>query len=392
VSNVVAFDAANAARVEDDRLIFPAHLISQDIRDKIEAYDDDRWFWQDDEDVDVERVIFVGDRQTSIAQGEAKIDQDADNPYGYLRRALSYDLDGTDIIIETEDATVIEALHELEENGATAITSEYAKPEHVDTIFIDKSGFELYRQGDEFIRFPSLWLNVSPEVDTALSMGWFHVDSASALITADIETEMVIEANLGAELPEEAKRQVVYDESYKLAPLGIIPVSLNLRVEVGCEKTGGPVNIEGGVHLNSTVQNDVRYVRERGTSVEPSGTISPDLIGKTFHVTDGEQATLSCIVDPDVRLLYFGMPIASLDLDGNLDLDMTTPPDALDAQFAMKGNATGLLSVLSPDLEDEDVDFIDIDKQLWSGPLEDPESEVTPRPFEVRALGDRLLR
>src|SRR4030095_991171 len=73
-SYVVAIDQANAARVDEDTLTFPANLINDSIRQKIAAYDDARGWFDDAEDVEAEQVLFVSDRQNFVTDAEGRID------------------------------------------------------------------------------------------------------------------------------------------------------------------------------------------------------------------------------------------------------------------------------------------------------------------------------
>ena len=120
---VVAIDKANAARVEEDTLTFPANMINAQIRQKIDAYDDARGWFDSAGDVEVEQVLFVSNRQNFVTDDEGRIDRYANNPYGFIRRALSYEIKDQDIIIDTEQASLADVWRELEASGQTVITS-----------------------------------------------------------------------------------------------------------------------------------------------------------------------------------------------------------------------------------------------------------------------------
>jgi hypothetical protein len=370
-SNVVAQDLANAARVEPDRLTFPAHLVSASLRKKIAAYDKARDYGDSHESVGVEQVLFVGDRQRHAADETGRLLAGAANPLGYVRRALWYTLDGTDIVIETEDVTIAEAVRELEANGSVAITSDYPYPPHTDTIFIDKSGFELYRSGSEYIRFPSLWVNVAPDTDFDLKVGFFKVKRAKASLYADVEAQLVVDANV-TKLPEGVLRKTLYDERYQLAPLGIVPVSLRVRLELGCTLAGGGVRIEGGVHATSALRGDLAYRSGDGVSVGGEGAVTPELVGELFRPLGGGASTLACVIEPDLELLFYDRSIARI--EGTLDasLAVTTPPDALDARARLRARLHGWLSRLAPGLGEQDKDLVDVEKILHDGPVPAP--------------------
>jgi hypothetical protein len=194
-SNVVLIDAANAAIVEEDSITLPAHLVSDAIRAKIDAYDDDRGWFDDHGDTTVEQVLFVSGRQNFVTAPDGKIDRYSNNPWGFVRRALGYELEGHKIVIDTEQATLADVWRELEVNGSAPLSSDGPRPPHDQTIYIDESGIELWRKGNEYIRFPSLWVSIDPTVDLDLSIG-LGIKRAGLSIAAQIESEVVVDANV----------------------------------------------------------------------------------------------------------------------------------------------------------------------------------------------------
>jgi hypothetical protein len=364
VSNVVVVDVANHARVEEDRLVFPAHLVSADVRAKIDAYDGDRWFWQDHEDTEVEQVLFVSDRANFVTAPDGSIDASADNPYGFIRRALSYEIKGNDILIDTEMASLADVLSETALHGQVGIASDYPKPQHDQTIFIDKSGLELWRNGAEYVRFPSLWVNVDPQVDLDLSVGVMKVKSAHLTVTVGVESELVVDANV-SQLPEQALYRTVYDKPYKLDPIGLIPVSARIRIDVGCEKTGGPVSIEGGLRSHISLRGDVDYVRESGTSFDGHGSFEPELRGKRFEAHGGGNAKLRCVAQPYVTVMMYDLPTGSLAAHADFDLAISGP--TLVATTKANAKLTGILATFGADLANAEGTLLDVQKTLWNG-------------------------
>ncbi len=351
---VVAVDLANNARVEDDRLIFPAQLIGADVRAKIDAYDDDRWWWQDHSDTSVEQVLFVSDRQNFAVAPDGSIDEGKPNPYGFIRRALSYKVKGTDILIDTV-------------NGTVGLGSGPAKPKHDQSIFVDKSGYELWSEGGEHIRFPSLWLNIEPEVALDTALGFMTVKRAHLTVTADVQLELMVDAQL-TELPDQAVFRTVYDKPYKLDPIGIIPVSARLRVDVGCAKTGGPVAVEGGLRGHAFLRGDVRYEQASGTRVDGQGTFEPQLLGKRFQVVGGGNAELLCAVEPTLTVMMWDLETGSLRAYADVDLGLSGPPDRLVATTVANADLTGILGTFGAGLENAQGALLDVQKTLWNGP------------------------
>lgn len=364
---VVAIDQANAAIVEEDTLTFPLHLISEEIRAKIDAYDKDRGWWDDHDDTTAEQVLLVSGRQNFVTAPDGKIDRYANNPWGFIRRALSYEIEGHKIIIDTEQATLADVWRELSVNGSVPITADGPRPPHDQTIYVDESGIELWKKGSEYIRFPSLWVSIDPTVDLDLSFG-LGLKRAAISIAAQIESEIIVEARV-TNLPEQALKRVVYDQDYKLAPLGLVPVSLRVKVEVGCTKTGGGMAAHGGVRASAFVKGALRYERATGTKLSGEGTFAPKLIAKSFQVTSGDASTLSCVAKPLLTVMLYDLPTGSLAADVDLDLALTRLPKKLTAHAGARAEITGVLKSLAPDLADAKGTVFDIDKTLHDGPV-----------------------
>ena len=365
---VVAIDKANAARVDEDTLTFPANMINAEIRQKIDAYDHERGWFDSAGDVDVEQVLFVSDRQNFVTNDEGMIDRYANNPYGFIRRALSYEVTGQDIIIDTEQASLADVWKELEASGQVAITSDYPRPQHDETVYIDKSGLELWKNGTEYIRFPTLYINIDPQVDLDVSIGMSGVKNAMVALSANMQSVIVVDAQL-SQLPEQALKQTIYEQDYKLAPLGIIPVSLRVKVDVGCEKTGGQVNIEGGVKTTSSLRGELKYDRTTGTKLGGTGTVTPELVGTEFEVVGGGQAELRCSAYPVLAVMFYDRPVGAIIVNAKTRLAISSPPDTLVAEASLRADVHGLLSVIGVGPSNGEAPLLDVNKTLWNGPV-----------------------
>jgi hypothetical protein len=375
---IVAKVMANTAKVEPDRLTFPKTSITQDLRDRIQAYA--RALADGKKKEDVENVILIGDRQDNATDSSGRLRDSLDNPYGYLRRGTSIHDEGNRTVIMTEEATLEEAVKELDAHEVIDIAaydpvSGDIKPQTVlnkklnFTIpVIDVSDKDLWRDGPAFIRIATANVHVDTSVDLGVNIGLFKVNEAHAIIDANVESELKIEAG-GEQSFSKKPETKVFGASWPIGSIGPIPVTLNLDTFIGCDfGVDGRLVATTGAKASLKTHGGISYDRNSGThaSFNPPD-FTPTLIPPT--VDTSVTASARCYVRPELSLLLAGMagPLVAPEGYAKLSATILPPPLKASVNAGVTVDVGGKLSVFGRDLAElPRAQVFAFDKEIWS--------------------------
>ncbi len=381
-TDVVARDLSDAAEVFDDRLVFPSALIDARLRQKIAAYE--RAAATGDE-AEAEPVILVGDREGGAVKSDGTLDEGSTNPQGFMRRALSLEQDGDSVVIRTEPASLEEVFTELDANGSIDIGAEPegegppgkeaqgSKQIEVPTIpLIDLSGVEIYRKGNDYVRLSSAYVHLDLALDVGVQVSGLRLQETHVVVSGDVDTELQVEASLlnvppVVGLPIEKEILVA---KYPLPPLGPVPMTIALRVSVGCTLSGGGFHVTGGVGTSMHFTGGVEYSREGGVVPVGSASHEPYVIEPEGDLFESKQITTRCSLDPRIEVLFYDVagPIVKAQAFGDFRFD--TSPAQLSLDVGVTGALGGTLRVFGFRVGELSATVFDQHARVWSAPLD----------------------
>jgi len=360
-SDIVARTAADSALVEPHQLTFPEELIEQSLLDRI--------------DDGVEEVLLVGDRSSQAVSSDGHIDLDAGNPFGFMRRALSYQFAGDNIVIATEDVSLEDVVEEIDANGQTFIGAPAGIEERddvggariIELPPLDVSGVEIYRDGTDYVRLPEARLELSLRVDTGANISLFRLEHAHLDIGADMKAKLAFEARLHASPIRPQLTTEIAKMHFPLPSLGPIPQTLVLSLRAGCSHPAPGLVFSAGVDVQTGF--NVGFAYDRGEGARPLGDaeFSANAIGPQVSVDMLEDIEPKCFIEPRFELLYFDLagPVAKARLYGAVSHE--TPDVALYA--GVEGRIGGTLRVLGWHVADLTAQIFDRRKEVWRGAL-----------------------
>jgi hypothetical protein len=380
-ADVVAKDLSDAAEVFEDRLVFPADLIDDRLRRKIAAYAEALEEGNEDE---VEKVILVGDRESDAVLEDGTVDDGSPNPQGFMRRALSLEEDGDEVIIWTEPASLEEVFTELDENGEIDIGAEPSdgppsggaqarETIQVPTIpLVDISGLEIYRNGDDYIRLPSAYVHLDLALDVGVEVKRLRLEQTHVIVSGDIESELQVEASiydtppsLGIPISKE-----IFVAKYPLPPLGPVPMTIALRLSVGCTISGGGFNVIGGAGTNVHFTGGVEYTRKGGVKEVGSATHDPYFVDPSGEILEHHQVTTRCSVEPRIEVLFYDVAGPMVKAEAYADFRFSTAPDTLSLAVGLEGKMGGTLRVFGHKIGDLGKTVFQRHDDVWSTSLD----------------------
>jgi hypothetical protein len=381
-TNVVARDLADAAEVYDDRLVFPGALIDTSLRQKIAAYAEAA---ADGDASDVEPVLLVGDREGHAVKGDGTLDEASANPHGFMRRALSLEEDGADVIIHTAPASLEEVFAELDANGSIDIGAE---PEgagppgkspqgkqkiDVPTLpLIDLSGVELYRKGNDYVRLSSAYVRLDLALDVGVEVSRLRLQETHVVVEGQVDSELQVEASIFDTPPVFGVpiEKDVLVAKYPLPPLGPVPMTIALRISVGCTVSGGGFQVSGGVGTTVQFSGGVEYTRAGGIVAVGEATHDPYVLDPHGELQASKQVTTRCSVDPRIEVLFYDVagPVVKAQAYG--DFRFVTSPAELSLDVGVNASLGGTLRVFGFKVGDLSAKLFEKNTRLWSAPLE----------------------
>lgn len=382
-SEVVGNVMANTAKVEKDRLIFPKSSIKNDLRRRIARYEEAISDGKKKEDI--ENVILKSDRQADAADAKGALRQKLDNPYGFLRRALSIRDDGDETIIKTEQATLEDVAKELnngepievggvpaksEASGIRPLGLDFGSPIHFSVSPINVTDKEIFRDGATFIALEKAILTVDPTIDVRASFGWSGLSSAHAFVDATVSSELAIKVGVGGSF-QGMKEKEIFSSGWVVGSIMGVPLTLTLAATVGCE-----LGVDGNVSVGSGVTAELNGFHAGGRYEDGSGVKTEFTAPKFDHefhpptVTATATAGAKCYVRPHIALLFADMVGPFVEPQGYARVEAAAIPPPVKAALYVGATVKvgGEFTVFGQELGRlETKDFpIGSEQKLWS--------------------------
>ncbi|HVH41943.1 MAG TPA: hypothetical protein VM925_06350 [Labilithrix sp.] len=370
-ADLVAKVLANNADVRDDRLIFPQVLVDAKLRSRIDHFRAELAAGKRPEDI--ENVILLGDRQADAADASGKLNENVPNPYGFIRRALSYHDEGGKTVIMTEHASLEEAFAELSEGrtievGAqprSADLSPQVRKTFTKTIPLLEFGEQNLLQDDRVtVKLRSGSVDLDAAIDLAADISAFKLQHAHVIVDARIGSELVLEASSREAFTVSPKTDV-FAAHWPIGMLGPIPVTLALKATIGCDvQAAAHVVATAGLSASASVRGGVSY--DRGKSVEPifeHPSFTPTVISP--KVDAGANASTKCYLRPQISVLFYDVagPFVTPGVYGKLEASVA--PFQARAAVGFTTNVGGKLSIFGKDLASIDKEVFAVERELW---------------------------
>jgi hypothetical protein len=299
----------------------------------------------------------AGARAGQVLIGERGVD--ARNREGFLRKVVSVTEQGSDYVVTTEQATLVDAFAELDFNAIVELPKESsATPQGLRTLgsgsgptktIVDFSGRQIFQSSGSLPVNPATGstigyaasmkvnkgsLTFTPRWDVGAQIGRISLDprqllkSAHAIGTGSLDAQLEVQATLaltgnptGADIAALIAQSITGNPNSVLADTDITLASLNLgplnapatakfRAELTCSVDwGGTLDVVVGANANATLSAGFRYADQRFTPVfEKTGSFSP--IGPNYTV--GGAVRVLCEVVPRFELRLFGVATGAL--------------------------------------------------------------------------------
>lgn len=387
-NDIVGQVLGNTAKVAPKTLTFPKSAINQVLRDRITQYQEA--IAAGKKRADVDNVILVGDRQSDATNPDGSLREGLDNPYGFLRRALSFRDHGDETIIDTEDATLEDALvvKEFDDGEVIQIGSGDAKPQagglrpqglgdigrpvdfKIPVLNItEKNRKEIFRKGQAFVRINSANVTIDTTIDVHAKIGLRGLSAAHAFVEAQVNSALEVEIGGGPDL-KGTKEMDLFSSSWPVGAIGPIPMTLTLNTFIGCE-----LGVEGTVGVTSKMGASV-HMRAGGTYERDSGMkteFQSPSFDPTFERPEVEadaRAFTKCYVRPRIAILFAGMvgPFVAPQGYVRLDAAVIPPPLAATLKAGAAVSVGGELSILGHEIGKLETKAFPIgsEKVLWS--------------------------
>ncbi|HVJ94487.1 MAG TPA: hypothetical protein VM580_32090 [Labilithrix sp.] len=371
-SDLVARVLADAAEVHADKLVFPTAAVPASLRERITAFEAALAAGKSREEV--ENVILTGDRAPSAVDPSGKIKEDAKNPYGYIRRALSIRDEGGKTIISTEHATLEEAFAELSagqfieigtEPTGTGVSPLVTKTLKTNIPPIHFDGIEMLRLGGTSLHLGSGFVSVDVGLDIGAAVAGYRLTHAHVNYNAKIASELTISAQVeGAD--EWSGEYVITDSKWPLETVGPAPATLALRLVANCElNSSGSAVAKTGVRSAVGVVAGAQYDAGEGPRTSGDG-LTLDAGPVLPQVEADGTAKVKCSLRPEFEVFLFDSPSVRLIPSLSTRIEGESPPlraklvQGIDSAIGLK------LGVFGKNLAEIERQLPPIEKQLWS--------------------------
>jgi hypothetical protein len=378
---IVAKVLANAARVYPDRLEFPRASFSADLRGRVDRYNAAR---KDGKGKgDVENVILVGDRGADATGADGEINPKAANPYGYIRRALSWRDEGDTTIVMTEVASLDEAFAEFSANGMVEIGKPGApttqnlgvsrqalsKKMHFDVPIVNLANKQLYQIRETQLSIKQGSVTLKADVDFGVDIGFFKLNEAHVIVDGAIDSEIVLQL-AGKDAIDQVIEKELFHKTYKLAGVGPISLSVDVNAKAVCDvDAAGTFNVSGGLDIDAQgFQGGVTYKKGEGVkpTFRPPTLTPPRVIKPTFNVD--ARANVTCHVRPILQVMIFDQPGPAVTPDLMAKLEASTPPVKGTLTGGLSASVNGKLNILGKELGSFDKELFSVERELFTYP------------------------
>lgn len=368
---LVASGFANDVIVHESELVVPSRLVTTTLRRRIDTY---RSAIEAGESPDaVEPVLLVGDRQADATDASGEIRPDAENPYGFIRRALSYRDEGDVVVIATEQASLDEVFTELDEGRTLQagvqpqnadllpqVQKTFKKTLPVikwkDKVLFDKNGAKITIKGGS--------LSLDTAIDVGADISGKKVEHVHAIVDTQIGSTFTIELS-GEKGFTASPSADVFKGSWPIGAVGPVPVTLAVKATVGCDvKTTGRVAASTAIAFTAGIKSGAIY--DQGKALEPvEGGVKfkPTLYPPTFE--SGGKTDAKCYLRPQVSVLLFDVagPYVTPTTYGKLAA--TTSPKRATVSVGFTATVGAKLTVFGKDLGSYEKDVYSFEKELW---------------------------
>jgi hypothetical protein len=371
---LVARVLGDVAEVRPDRLVFPKRVFPQKLRARIDGYR--RAIASGKSKDAVENVLLVSDRQKDAVDASGKIKTDVGNPYGYMRRALSYADDGSKTVVMTEPASIEEVFEEIDANGQIEVgraaqdgpgqlAPQVAKKFAKQIPIIELDGTELYDTLGAKVRIKQGSVVLKTTIDLSAEVAFFKMKKAHVIVDADIDSVFELEVRTERGLQAGFAKDV-FKGRWPVGAIGPIPVTAGLTASVSCDlDVGAEASVSAGARASVQMRGGVRYARETGaepTSERP--TFDPGFITPSFQI--GAATGIVCRLEPRIEVLLYDVigptvtPVLSATMKGSV------PPPTLVLSAGLDLKVGGALEVFGKNLGEIDRTVFSTEKQLWT--------------------------
>lgn len=369
-SAIVGNVLADTADVQADRLVFDRGAVPTVLKSRIDAYANAR---KNGTTQKADDVILAGDRQKDATDATGQIREGIGNPYGFVRRAVSFEDRGDKTIVMTERVALDEAFQEFREGKIiqvgthpveNGLSPKFNKELHYNIPVIDMNGKELYSAGGASVRLKTAYVNLDTTVDLGADISWFSLSDAHVIIDANVDSELVVETKLTGPLDKSFSKEV-YRGSWPIGSIGPVPVTLGLVATVGCEvHANGAVTASAGAGMNIVMKGGVKYHKDEGTSpVWENPRFTPRAISPQVQLAG--RATTRCSVRPQLSIMLFDAAGPTLTPDIAAKLDATYPPLKATLTGELGLDVGGKLEIFGKNLGEVNYHLFTVDKQLW---------------------------
>ncbi|MDQ6736111.1 MAG: hypothetical protein M3Z30_00230 [Gemmatimonadota bacterium] len=375
-SAIVGNVMADSANVQADRIVFDKGTLPGVLRARIATYANAMNHGAQRESI--ENVILVADRQHDATDASGKIRPGVGNPYGFVRRAVSFEDRGNKTIVMTEKASLDEAFQEFQQNGMVQVgtektqsgmlTPQFDKSFHYSIPVIDMNGTQLYQQDGMSVRVKSGFVTLDTTVDLGVNISWFSLHDAHVVLDANVESELVVEADLNGPFHNSFSTEV-YRGSWPIGSIGPVPITLGVVATVGCDvNADGVASASAGVGMSAKMKGGVHYNEDDGTNpVWQPPRFTPRAIAPAFSLERGN-GTIRCSVRPQLSILIADAAGPTLTPDLGARLEASTPPMNATLTGELGLDVGGKLQIFGQKLGDLNYHLFTVEQPLWSSP------------------------
>lgn len=361
-SAIVGTVMSDSAEVHPDYIVFDKGAFPSALKSRLAKNDPD--------------VILAGDRGKNAVDESGQIRANAPNPYGFIRRATSFEEKDGKTIVHTTKASLNQAFQEFnagkiiqvgtESNQGGLLKPQFDKSLHYTIPVINMNGKELYKSGGMTIRAKTGYVNLDTTVDLGADISFFDLNDAHVVVDATVDSELVVEAALNGPFEKEFEKEV-YRGSWPIGAIGPVPVTLGLVASVKCSvKTDGVASVSAGVGMNIKMKGGVKYDDDNGTSpVWENPRFTPRAIAPQVSLERGK-ATTRCAVRPQLSIMLFDAAGPTLTPDLAARVDASYPPLAATLTGEIGLDVGGKMEIFGENLGEVNYHLFTVEKKLWS--------------------------
>jgi hypothetical protein len=354
---------SDAVSVQSDRLVFDAPVVSSSLKARITSFDHARQMGV----VGADDVILMGDRAKDAVNPDGSINEKSNNPYGFMRRAVSYTEASGKVVVMTEPISLEEAFQNFNNERVIAFGSSPGNSAlHYNIPVINLADKQLFSSGDFSVKLKSANVTIDATVDLGANISWFSLQDAHVVLDATIDSQAVVEADLSGAFQKSFSNDV-YTNSWAIGSIGPVPVSLGLIATVACDiNADGAASASVGLGMNIHAKGGVQYDSTNGTApVWETPRFSPRVVPPTFNLDHGSTTT-RCAIRPQLAIKLFDAGGPTLTPDLAARLQASTPPVKATVTGELGADVGGRLDVFGKNLGAVNYHLFTVDKQLWS--------------------------